>query len=57
MTTFTRSLAVHVVNSTPDALVEERRLQRRRKVRDNILTVAFIVAAAWVWLIYLTEPK
>lgn len=57
MTTFTRSLAVHVVNSTPGPIVEERRLQRRRKVRDAALTVAFTVAAAWVFILWITEPK
>lgn len=58
MTTFDKSLAVHVVNATPED--SERRHTRRvklaRKIVDAALTAAFVAFAVAVWVYYLTEP-
>lgn len=58
MTTFNKSLAVHVANATPGGTEAKhsRRVRTVRNVIDAVLCLAFVVIAFAVWGWWLTEP-
>lgn len=59
MSTFDKSLAVHVINATPGSTEAKhsRRVRTVRHIVDAVLTIAFVAFAVGVWVYYLTEMK